>query len=113
MRKILFILVLFPLILSAQASIKVSQIKAEDPEGTEVVFSILSGNTGSFFTITPCSGVISVKATAFDSFVNYRTWNLTVKATDETKLYSTKKWKIVLRKDSSGNKLPPEISVVL
>ena len=94
-------------------SITVGRIQATDPEGTEVVFSISSGNTGSFFTITPCSGVIKVKPAAYDSFVYRRTWTLVIKATDETGLYSKTTRKIVLLKDAAGTKLPPIISDAL
>jgi len=109
----ILILVLLPSLLYSQAEIRVGRIQATDPEGTEVVYAITAGNTGSFFTITPCSGIIKVKPTAYDSFVLKRTWTLTIKATDETGLYTKTTRKVVLQKDGAGNKLPPVISDAL
>jgi len=112
-KKIIAILLLLACAKMHAQTIQIGRIQATDPEGTEVVYAITAGNTGSFFTITPCSGIIKVKATAYDSFVLKRTWTLTIKATDETGLYTKTTRKVVLQKDGAGNKLPPVISDAL
>lgn len=97
----------------AQNKIPVGRIEAWDPEGTEVTFAISAGNTGRYFTISPCGGIVRVKETAFASFRNYRTWTLTIKVIDETGLYEKTKRKVVLRKSADGTNLKPEISDAL
>ena len=71
-----------------------------------MAWSIYSGNTGSYFTITPCGGVLKVKLTVYSTFTKSRTFTLAIRNTDENGSYVTKTWKVILTKDTAGNRLP-------
>ena len=108
MKRLLLFFLLLPLIISAQ-KVRVGQLQAVDPEGEEVYWLITAGNTGGYFSITPCSGVVQMDSTAYNAFVTQKTWTVTFKATDPEGLYSKTVRKIVVKK-SRGIKQPPVMS---
>lgn len=85
-------------------------ISALDPDsGPEVTYSISAGNTGKYFIIMPCSGIVKVDTAAYSSFTTQRTWNLKLKAADPEGNFEKKTWKVMLRKTKQGLKLDPVI----
>ena len=87
--------------------IDIAKINVNDPENSEVTLSIVSGNTGKYFSITPCSGIIRVDTLAYSAFVYRKTWIIKFKATDEDGYFSYMEYTFVLKKDGAGNKFPP------
>ena len=84
----------------------VGQLAPYNPNNVCMGWNISSGNTGSYFVITPCGGVIKVKNSVYNSFYRSRTFTLGIRSVDEDSSYILKKWKIVLTKDNTGKPLP-------
>jgi hypothetical protein len=109
MARIFLIFLLLPLLSFSQSKISIGRLEAVDPEGEEVYWTITAGNTGGYFSITPCSGIVKMDTLAYDVFITQKTWTITFKATDPQGLYSKTVRKIVVKK-LGGVKLPPTIS---
>jgi hypothetical protein len=86
--------------------IVVYQFTPYNPNNVCMAWSISLGNTGNYFVITPCGGVLKVKNSVYGSFYRSKTFTLGIKSTDEDGSYILKKWKIILTKDSQGRPLP-------
>jgi len=84
----------------------VYQLEPYNPNNVCMAWSISSGNTGSYFVITPCGGVLKVKNSVYGSFIRSRTFTFGIRSTDEDGSYILKKWKVILTKDKDGNPLP-------
>lgn len=97
----------------AQTRIDVGKVNAKDPDGDKLTFSITAGNTGSYFAITPGTGIISVDKKAYTTFIKTHTWKLTVKATDSKGAYAKGVMTCLLQKDAKGNIIPTKYSLLM
>jgi hypothetical protein len=92
--------------------IDIVKIKATDPEGKEVILSVYSGNTGKYFSISPCGGIIRVDTSAYSAFIYKKTWRIKFKGIDEDGNFSFMTYVIVLKKDRTGNKFFPTYTFI-
>jgi len=112
MKKLLFILLLLPLIGFSQFNPAkywtVGQLHDTLPDwgDEQVTWVIASGNTGSYFVTLPCSGTLRVDTMAYNSFVTTRTWTLKIKLTDPTGKYSYATRKVLLKKINGVKQKP-------
>ena len=106
--KLLILLILFPILLSAQKYTAFARLEATDPEGSEVTWKIVAGDPAHYFVITPCTGVIKVDTLVYGTFTRQRTFTITFTATDETGLSSRTTRKITLYKNK-----PPAVETKL
>jgi len=79
----------------------IGQLSATDPEGDEVSWVITAGNTGKFFIIGNCSGIVRVDTMAYHSFTYQRTWNITFTASDPQNNTTKITKKITLKKNKT------------
>jgi hypothetical protein len=114
MKKLVVLLFLIPLISFAQFNPgkywQCGFVKATDQDAgnKELVYSITAGNTGSYFKITPCTGIVKVDTAAYTTFTLQRTWTLTIKSADMEGNYVKTTGKIVLKK-VGGIKVKPTV----
>lgn len=88
---------------------QVGFVQATDQDaGSELVYTITAGNTGSYFKITPCSGILTVDTAAYTTFTLQRTWYITVKSADMEGNFVKTTGKIVLKK-VAGVKVKPTL----
>lgn len=112
MKKLLFILLLLPLFSLGQFNPakywNVGSIYAADPDlgDEQIVWSITAGNTLKYFVILPCSGLVRVDTTAYNSFITQKTFTITFKVADPEGNYTKTTRKILLKK-ANGVKQPP------
>lgn len=86
--KLVFALFLLPVVCQSQVR-NVGFVKASDPDFNQVLkYCITAGNSAGYFTIDPLSGMLTVKLNVYDTFVRQRTFKLTVKVTDDGKIYN-------------------------
>jgi len=112
--KLLFLFVLLSLLASAQFNPgkywPVGFVQASDEDaGSELVYSITAGNTGGYFVVMPCQGIVKVDTAAYATFTLQRTWNLTIKVTDMEGNYIKTTGKVVLKK-VKGIKVKPTVA---
>lgn len=85
-------------------------VQATDQDaGSELVYTITAGNTGKYFVVTPCSGIVKVDTLAYTSFTYSRTWHLTIKASDMEGNFVKTTGTVILRK-VKGIKVIPTIT---
>lgn len=113
MKNLFLILLLFPLLCSAQFNAgkywDVGFVKASDPDsGNEIVYSITAGNTSNFFVIMPCSGVLKVDTAIYKTFTIQKTSYITIKVSDVEGNFVKTVGKIVLKK-VNGIKIKPTV----
>jgi len=112
MKKLIFIFLLLPLIGFAQFNpakyFDCGSIYAYDPDlgNEEIVWSITAGNASGYFVILPCSGLVRVDTSAYETFITQKTYTLTFKITDIEKNYVKTTRKVLLKK-VNGIKQPP------
>lgn len=114
MKKLTITLLLFCFGFIAQAqtaSIKYQQIGTMkiDTGFREVYYKIISGNTGNYFIVTPCSAVIAVNAAVYKVFAKQKTYSLVFTVTDAEGKYVKVSLNITLSKDTKGNQLPAKL----
>lgn len=78
--------------------VHVCNLESTDPEGGETYWTINAGNTPKVFAIMPCSGELKVDTTVYSTFVNSKTFTLTIRSTDALGLYAVAKRKVTLKK---------------
>ena len=77
------ILILLPILTYSQQLEPLFRLPAADPEAWQThTYTIKSGNTGSYFIISQ-NGTVYVKRTAYETFVQKRTWKLTFSVQDD------------------------------
>lgn len=82
-------------------------VQASDEDaGSELVYSITAGNTGGYFAIMPCQGIVKVDTAAYATFTLQRTWNLTIKISDMEGNYRKTVGKVVLKKVKGVKVIP-------
>jgi hypothetical protein len=112
MKKLAVLLFLIPLISFAQFNPgkywQCGYVNATDPDAgnKELVYSITAGNTGSYFKITPCSGILKVDTAAYTTFKFQRTWYITIKSADMEGNYVKTTGKVILKKVNGLNIKP-------
>jgi len=87
-------------------------VQASDEDaGSELTYSITAGNTGSYFVIMPCQGIVKVDTAAYTSFTLQRTWYLTIKVTDMEGNYRKTTGKVVLKKVKGVKVIPTVVGL--
>jgi len=77
------ILILLPILTYSQQLEPLFRLPASDPEAWQThTYTIKSGNTGGYFIISQ-NGTVYVKRTAYETFVQKRTWKLTFSVQDD------------------------------
>lgn len=87
-------------------NIAVGQLQVTDPEGGDISFKIMDGDTQKYFWVSD-DGVLMVKRVAYETFSRYRTWTLVITAYDPEGLSTKFSVVVTLRKNSKNQIVKP------
>ena len=94
------------------ANIVIGQIQASDPEGGDLRFKIVSGNTNGYFSIDS-DGALKVKRAAYSEFTSYKSYDLIIEVSDQGGLTTKVTITVTLRKTKEGKIIKPNPEHIL